>query len=77
MATLGQLQVGQTLYSISRQKMGNTTVSREVCHPVTITAIDPDGRWVEARWNGNPPRRYYPRQVQQWRVSRPKPKRTF
>lgn len=45
-------------------------------NPVVVTAIDPEGCWVEASWNGNTPRKYRRSAVLRWRVSQPQPKRT-
>jgi hypothetical protein len=74
MATISKLVPGQVVYSIERQKMGNTTMSRNALYPVRIIEIDPEGKFVVASWNGNPARTYRQRQVTKWRVSKPEPK---
>lgn len=77
MATIGRLKPNQVLYTVVRQKMGNTTVSRGVLHRVVVKEIDPEGRYVVASWNNNPARKYFERDVARWRVSEPKPKNTI
>jgi hypothetical protein len=75
MASISKLTVGQTLFSLSRQKMGNTNVSRTACHLVVVKAIAEDLSFIEASWNGNPSRRYYPREVAKLKIKKPTPKR--
>ena len=75
MASISKLTVGQTLYSLSRQKMGNTTVSRTACHTVVVKSIAPDLSSIEASWNGNRPRLYSLREIAKLKVKKPSPKR--
>lgn len=72
MATKTKLTVGQRLYSLSRQKMGNTSQRRTVCHDVLITEIPEGERFVIASWNGNPPRRYYEKDITKLRIKDPR-----
>ncbi len=74
MATIEKLKVGQTLYELRRQKMGNTNVSRKACFDVYVREIAEDKRSVMASWNGNPPRRYNAREVAKLRVKKPEKK---
>ncbi len=71
MATISKLKSGQLLYSVTRVKMGNTTMSRLAVHPVKVIEIDPDGMFVLASWNSNPARKYFPGQVAKWKVNMP------
>ena len=74
MATLSRLKPGQTLYTITKQKMGNTTIRINVMHHVIVKEVFPDEGYCIASWNGNTPRRYSAFQVKSWRVNKPKPK---
>lgn len=77
MASIRSLELGQILYEVARQKMGNTSIVRGVLYTVKIVDIDPEGKWVLASWNSNTPRRYNERQVRRWKIKKPAPKRTF
>ena len=77
MAVISRIKPGQTLYSLTRQKMGSTTVSHVAVHPVYVREVDPEGRFVLASWNGNPPRKFFVREVKRWRVKKPEPKGTI
>lgn len=73
MAALSRIKVGQTLYTVTRQKMGNTTMTRLAVHPVLVKEIDLAKRRVFAVWNHwNEPRWYSERQVAKWKVNKPK-----
>lgn len=74
MAKIEKLTVGQTLYELRRQKMGNTTVSRTACYEVKVREIAEDKRSIMASWNGNPPRRYNVRDVAKLKVKKPEKK---
>lgn len=54
---IADLKVGQVLYDVHSERAGNTTMRREGCWECYVRAIDPDGKWVEISWNGNPARR--------------------
>lgn len=70
MVALSSLKPGMVVYSVGRQKMGNTTISQTVCWPVRIIEIHDDGK-VTASWNGNKGQKFYPSQIKQWRLSKP------
>ena len=72
MPDIRNLKVGQTLWTLTRRRMGNTTMRETAVHPVVVREIDPECKWVMASWNYNPPCRYYRRNVQKWRVKEPK-----
>ncbi len=76
MATIRNLKPDQVLYTVTRQKMGNTTISRGVLHHVVVKEVDPEGRFVMATWNSNPVRKYFERDVARWKVNQPQPKST-
>lgn len=75
MATLSKLAVGQTVYSVERRRMGNTTIVREAAFSVRIVSIDMEKRCVMASWNGNPPKRFSERHVTKWRLTEPSKKK--
>lgn len=69
---IAKLKPGMTVYDVGRRKMGNTNVSTVCVWPVLIVEVDPEGRWVEAKWNVcNSPRRYFARSVKSWRLNKP------
>ena len=76
MATISKLTVGQTLYSVQRQRCGNTTVTRGALLKVKVLEIAPDNQSIMASCHGNPPCRYRERDVAKLRVNRPQPKGT-
>ena len=71
MTDISKLTPGQVLYTVTRGKMGNTTISTVYIHPVRVVSIEPDGRSIMASWNHNAPRRFFARQVEKWRVKEP------
>lgn len=59
--SIKMLKVGDTLWSSSRQKMGNTTMRQTVFHPVYVREIAPDYSYALVSWNGNnPPKKVRP-----------------
>lgn len=77
MAAISRIKVGQTLYTVTRQKIGNTTMSRDAVHSVYVTEVDPDGKFVSASWNGNQTKLFRASDVAKWRVSKPVAKPLF
>jgi hypothetical protein len=71
MASIHKLKVGQRLYTVTRSRMGNTTLRTVHVHDVVVKEIDPDYGFVVATWNYNAPRRYYPGEIATWKVSKP------
>lgn len=71
MAAISRIKPGQVLFTVSRQKMGNTTMSYDAVHEVRVTEVDADGQFVMASWNSNAIRRYLAIDVAKWKVSRP------
>ena len=74
MADIAKLKVGQVLYDVQRMKMGNTDIKIGRLYQVIITEIDTELKWVLARWNHNPDRKYYQSQVKHWKTKEPKSK---
>lgn len=74
MASFDRIQDGQVLYTVTRQRAGNTTLTRTAVHPVRVLSVDRDKRRVTASWNGNAARIYTESQVSKWKVAKPTPK---
>lgn len=72
MVAMSKVKVGETYWSVERQRAGNTRMMREAIFPVVIEEIG-DG-WVMARWNGNRAQRFGERSVAKWKVKKPVPK---
>lgn len=62
---------GMTVYSVGRQKMGNTTISTVVVWPVTIVSTDTVKQAVVARRNGNKEQTFYENTWSKWREKEP------
>jgi hypothetical protein len=71
MAALSRIVEGQTLFTVTREKMGNTTITRNAVHAVRVISVDREARKVVASWNGNPARTFYEAQFSKWKVKRP------
>lgn len=65
------LHVGRTYYTVSKGKMGNTTISTVSVCPVTVISIDSVKETVEASWNGSAPKTFRACQYRTWRLSKP------
>jgi hypothetical protein len=75
MAAISRIKPKQVLFTVTRQKMGNTTLSCDVVHRVAVTEVDPSGQFVMASWNGNPVQKFSALRVSKWKVSEPKVKK--
>ncbi|GBQ85580.1 hypothetical protein AA14337_3109 [Acetobacter malorum DSM 14337] len=74
--SIKSLNPGEVVYSVTRQKMGNTTISQTVVHSVVIEAVDLQKGKVVARWNGNPAKSFFAQDGKlPWRRSKPKEKK--
>ncbi len=71
MATISRIRPGQVLYTVTRQKMGNTALSTKAVHAVRVIEVDPNGKFVMASWNTNPARKYRESDVSRWKVNKP------
>lgn len=65
------IYAGDTYWTVSHHKMGNTTMSTVAVHPVTVVSCDSVKETVIARWNGNEPRTYREREYSKWRKNKP------
>lgn len=72
MAALNKIKVGQTLFSVTREQAGNTTMRRTAVRPINVREIDLDKRKVFASWNYNPPQWFFERSWRRWKVNKPK-----
>ena len=66
-----KLKPGMTVYSVSRQKMGNTTLSTVCVWPVRVVSVDLENMTVEASWNSNKPRSFSRAIWSKWREKPP------
>lgn len=69
---IGSLEPGMVVFSLSRGKLGNTTLSTVSVHRVFIKEVDKENGVVTASWNGNPPRKYFSGTFSKWRLKEPK-----
>lgn len=66
-----KLKPGTVAYTVTRQKMGNTTVRTIAIHSVRVVSVDEESRTVMASWNGNEAHRYYETQIRKWKEKKP------
>lgn len=66
-----KLQPGTVAYTVTRQRMGNTTVKTIAVHSVRVASVDVESRTVTASWNGNSLQRFYERQYSKWKANKP------
>lgn len=72
MATISKIKPGQILYDKHKYRMGHTTMTTWGVWNVYVMEIDPNGEYIIASWNGNPPRRMSKIQVAKLKVKEPK-----
>lgn len=65
------IRAGDAYYTVTRQKMGNTTMSTIAVHKVRVISCDSVKETVVASWNGNAERTYTERDYSKWRKSEP------
>jgi hypothetical protein len=70
MVAFSTIKPGDVLYSVQKQRMGNTTMKRDAVFPVTIKEVCDGYAW--ASWNGNPQTRYSVAMIGKLRRSQPK-----
>lgn len=68
---IDRMKPGMVVYSVGRQKMGNTTLSTVAVWSVYVRAVDMDRRRVEASWNGNTACWFSEREASKWREKKP------
>ena len=57
------VKAGDVLYDYHSTQAGNTTMRRWSNWTVRVIEINHEQRWALVSWNGNPPRKYYGRQI--------------
>lgn len=67
---LEKLKPGMVVWDCHSHRMGNTTLKSLGTWTVRIISVDLERRFVEASWNGNPPRKFY-RDWSKWRLEKP------
>ncbi len=72
MVAFHTVKPGDTLYEVRSERAGNTTMRRQAVRPVYIVEVHK--YFVMARWNGNEPRAFGYRAVENWRRTKPKKK---
>lgn len=65
------IRAGDTYYTVKRQKMGNTTMTSIVVHPVKVISCNSVKETVVASWNYNGERTFYERDYSKWRKTKP------
>lgn len=65
------LKEGQVVYSLSRHKMGNTTMRTTSVHELQIKRVDALKGTVMASWNHNEPRLFFKNSWSKWRKGKP------
>ncbi len=66
-----KLKEGMTLWTVSKHKMGNTTINTVSIHAVKIISVDEHERSFVYSWNGNSPQRGREWQLKQFRAKEP------
>lgn len=77
MASFDRITVGQTLYSVERQRAGNTTMTRQAIFTVKVIEIDTENRKAFMSWNGNTPQWYREDYIKRLRVKKPERKKEW
>lgn len=65
------IQSGETYYTVTKGRAGNTTLSTVHVHSVRVISTDTVKQTVTASWNSNPARVYYQGQYGSWRKNKP------
>ena len=63
------LQPGMVVWDVKRQRMGNTVIMTTSVFSVLV--VDVKERGAIAKWNGNPARYFYNRDIKRWRKNKP------
>lgn len=72
MVAFSTVKPGDRLFQVARQKMGNTTMTRQVVYSVRVIEVHEDH--AICSWNGNTPRRWRANEFTKLRRSKPVPK---
>ena len=65
------IRAGDVYYTVTRQKMGTTSMTTVAIHPVKVISCDSVKETVVASWNGNASRTYYEGDYSKWRKTKP------
>lgn len=71
MANIKKLVPNQVLYTITRSRMGNTTIKTVSVHPIKVKSIDLAKLTVVASFNGGSDRTYSELRVKSWKIKKP------
>lgn len=66
-----KIKPGMKLFSVSKGKMGNTTLTTISVHPVSVIEVNVEKRTVTASWNSNAARIYRENSWSKWRAKQP------
>lgn len=66
---ISKLKAGDTVWSISRTKMGNTNIPTVSVHPIQIIEVNETS--VVASWNHNAPKRFDLNTIKGWKKEKP------
>lgn len=69
MASFHKLKAGQVYYTVTKGRLGNTTLRTVSIHEVKVLEVHIS--YCMASWNHNKPERFYPGNVAHWKVERP------
>jgi hypothetical protein len=58
-----KIKPGMRLVDIHKERRGNTKIWEVSCFPVDIVSVDSASRTAMVRWNGNPERKWYWREL--------------
>lgn len=58
------IEPGMRLFDIHTEQAGNTTMRRWGCWPVEIVSVDRETVTARVRWNGNPPKVWFKRDLE-------------
>lgn len=67
-----KIEAGMKLMDVHRTRMGNTTMSEWGLWYVRVISVDRDERSAMVRWNGNPPEKWYARELERLYTKEPK-----
>lgn len=71
MANFDKLEVNQVLWTVTKERMGNTMVKTVRIHTAKVVELDMDNRRALISWNGNRPRWVSEYHLKNYRVNRP------
>lgn len=66
---ISKLKAGDTVWSITRHKLGSTNIPTVSVHPVQIVEVNETS--VVASWNHNKPKRFGLNSIKGWKKEKP------